>query len=381
MKRRPPRERQLQGVGAWDRVTRSRPFRARSASGRKAAPRPTFHSERLTTLRTPFLSALALLLLCLPQASSAQTTGEVRERPSADARSLPSSPADDEYELGPEDVLELQVWGRPDLTGDVTVGVSGEIQAPLLGAIRAAGRTPAELTEDLTERYQLLDPSITEVLASVAEYNSRTLTILGAVGSPGVYGFREMPDLWDALLTAGGPVPEAELAQVQIVRSARGEGEARTVRVDLSRGIDGTPSEALPVVRPKDTILVPTADEDVPLGDQRYHVVGAVNSPGVYRLSTARNVLEAISVSGGPGAEANLESVRLVRLTSEGTTSFEFDLENYVSQADPLANIGLRAGDTISVPERGSTLTDFTEALRSVAPFLSLATTIILATR
>ena len=104
---------------------------------------------------------------------------------SAPAVTVGSSPSDDEYRVGADDVLQIQVSGREELTRLVTVDPAGKIQAPLIGAIDVAGKTPATLTEELTERYQLLDPSVTEALVSVAKYNSRTLTFIGAIANPG----------------------------------------------------------------------------------------------------------------------------------------------------------------------------------------------------
>ena len=73
-----------------------------------------------------------MLCLLLAQVSAQTPVGTV---------GVPGSPADDEYTIGPEDVVQIQVWGRDDLSGSVTVDYSGGILTPLLGEMPAAGRT------------------------------------------------------------------------------------------------------------------------------------------------------------------------------------------------------------------------------------------------
>ena len=284
-----------------------------------------------------------------------------------------------EYEFGPGDVVQVQVWGNPDLTGQVMVGSSGRIQLPLIGEVQASGRTPEELSEDLTERYQLLDSSITEVLVSVAQYNSRSVTVLGEVRNAGVYGFQRIPDLWSVILTAGGPTPDAELSRVQIVREDPESEESRSILVDLSGGIDDTPADTLPALQPQDKVLVPSA-EDVPVGRDKFQVIGAVGEPGVYRINLALDVVEAIAVSGGHSETANLEKVYLTRATANGPVSYELDVEGYLEKGDPAGNMPLQAGDTVLVPEKSSFWASLATGLGRLAPFASLVVTIILAT-
>jgi polysaccharide export outer membrane protein len=254
-----------------------------------------------------------------------------------------------EYRIGPEDVLEIQIWERPDLAGLVTVSFPGTIQLPLVGGIEAAGQSVAELGRHLTERYQLLDPSIPEVMVAVAEYGSQSVTVVGEVRAPGPYAFRTIPDLWAVILKAGGATDMADLARVQVVREEPDADEALTVTVDLSQGIEETLREELPDLQPRDTIVIPSIGENAISGD-RFQVLGAVQSPGTYRISAAETVIEAISASGGPLPYADLRQVRLTRSTSEGVVSYKLDLHGYLYEARPLADLELKPGDTITVP-------------------------------
>jgi polysaccharide export outer membrane protein len=298
----------------------------------------------------------------------------------AGAQSAPGETDAPEYRLGPEDIVQIQVWNRPDLTGPVTVDFAGRLQLPLVGEVDAKGRTVEELTPLLTERYQLLDPSIAEVMVGVTQYNSRSVTVVGEVRSPGRYGFRSIPDLWSVILNAGGATPDADLGRVQVLRGEPGESGLNTVAVDLSRGVERTPKEQLPALQPKDTILIPSLVGNVVTGD-KFQVLGAVRMPGTYRLSAAASVLEAISVSGGGLPNADLSRVRLTRATERGAISYKLNLQGYLDSARPAADIELKPGDTISVPGRRSLLDTFMSGVARATPLLSVAVSLALITR
>jgi protein involved in polysaccharide export with SLBB domain len=321
------------------------------------------------------LSVLMLVFVVGSPAAWAQDGQSGGDSPTAGRSGpVPSSPSDDEYTFGTGDVARIEVFGRDGLSTTVTVDPAGRVQVPMLGTVEVAGRTPAELTGELTQRYQLLDPGIDEVLVSVARYNSRTLTVIGQVGSPGL---RSIPDLWEVLLTAGGMTEQAATGRVQIVRRERTPDEPRTLFVDLSRGIERTPAAALPELRPKDTIVVPALDARSPEGDA-FRIFGQVGEPGNYPLSLADDVIEALGVAGGPNENADLGQVRLLRRNSLGSMAYEIDLEGYLYEADPPLGLRLRPGDTITVPEERGLLARISEGL---GPFLSVASVIVLIQR
>jgi polysaccharide export outer membrane protein len=316
----------------------------------------------------------AILIAAVAACLAAPVVGQAQKREPA-----PAVSGDSDYRLGPEDVLDIQVWGRPDLKGSVTVDSAGRIQVPLLGEMRVEGRSPAELARDLTERYQLLDPSVPEVLVSVTAYNSHKVTVLGEVRTPGQYGFRVMPDLWGAIYAAGGPGPAADLSRVQLIRDNPEHGASRTALVDLSRGIEGTAAESLPALHAKDKIIVPsTAGASV--GPGTFHVLGAVRTPGPYRITAASTVVEALSISGGALSGAELRKVHLTRTTPNGVVSYQLDIEGYLTAGKPLANLGLQPGDTITVPE-GQSGRGLLSRLERLLPLVSLAVTVVIATR
>jgi polysaccharide export outer membrane protein len=311
------------------------------------------------------LLILFFVSLMLPSAAIGQEPG------------VPRMASDANYRFGPEDVLQIQVWGHPDLSGTVIVSFSGVVQIPSVGDVRAEGRTPGELADDLLQRYQLLEPSVSDVLVSVIDYKSKSVTVLGEVRIAGRHGFREMPGVWEAILEAGGATPAAELGGVQIVRAETQPGEERVITLDLSRGIDGSDPASLPELRPNDQIVVPTADK-VPGGGSNVQILGAVNVPGTYRITTAHNVIEALSAAGGPTSNANLNKVYLTRVTSDGAVVHELKIRDYLKEGRPLDNLPLQAGDTLTLFEQSSFWSKMGSLLSFTMPFVSLAITLVL---
>src|SRR5690242_14399071 len=113
-----------------------------------------------------------------------------------------------EYIIGPEDVLEVTVWRNQDLSKVVAVRPDGRISMPLIGDVTAVGRTPSQLTEEITARLKEFkeNPSIAIV---VKEVNSYTVFILGEVQKPGKYPLKSKTTLLQGITIAGGFTPTA----------------------------------------------------------------------------------------------------------------------------------------------------------------------------
>ena len=288
--------------------------------------------------------------------------------------------APEPYRIGVADILQVQVWSRPDLSGQVPVEPSGDIQLPLLGTITAANRTPEELSAELSRRYGILDAKISEVIVTVAEYRSRSVTVVGEVKNPGRYSFQVIPNLWEIVLAAGGPTPQANMASVQIVRKERQGDEPPTVTVDLSAGIEGTKLETLPVVRPLDTVLISSLGSESSAAGESFQVLGAVAKPGVYKIGSASSIVEALAVSGGPLQTADLTKVRLTRPTPKGVAAYQLDVQGHLYKGEPIADMHLKSGDTITVPtSRGVDVGTMVTRIVGLTSIITAVSTLILA--
>src|SRR5262249_14352444 len=114
-----------------------------------------------------------------------------------------ASAQDDPFRIGPEDVLEISVWKEEALKKDVLVRPDGDISFPLAGDLRAAGRTVAELREELTSRLAkyIPDPVVSVIVNRVA---SNRIYVVGRVARPGDFAAGRYIDVLQALAMAGG---------------------------------------------------------------------------------------------------------------------------------------------------------------------------------
>jgi protein involved in polysaccharide export with SLBB domain len=303
-----------------------------------------------------------LLLACLLLAGAAGALAQEAPPP------LPMG--SEEYRIGPGDVLQIQAWGRPDLTGEVSVDAAGKIQLPLIGRVEVGDRTAAELGAYLTERYLVVDPSIPEVLALVVQYNSRSIAVVGEVRAAGRYPFRTIPSIWNAILAAGGPTPDADLTRVEIVRGDPGEADPQSMSVDISRGIEQTPPEILPELQPDDTIVIPSVAAHAAPGN-RIQVLGAVRAPGTFPISAAETVTQAVALAGGFMPNADLRKIRLTRTTSHGVVAYQLDLQGFLYDGHPRADLPMEPGDTITVPSEKSFLRSVIDGFVTLVPLVT----------
>jgi polysaccharide export outer membrane protein len=169
--------------------------------------------------RTPLLAAAAVLALAASPALAANTY--LMPPPDAGAHATPGA---SEYRISPRDKLDINVSQIPDLTKTIEVDPSGKILLPLAGQIQAAGRTPSQLSDDISaalKKKYMKDPL---VVVSVAEGQGDKVTIDGAVTQPGVYPLGGATTLMQAVALAKGPDPRlADTSKVGIFRQIGGQ--------------------------------------------------------------------------------------------------------------------------------------------------------------
>src|SRR5438045_8210075 len=94
-----------------------------------------------------------------------------------------------EFQIGPEDVLDISVWKNPELSRTVPVRPDGKVSLPLVNDIQAEGLTPIDLRDQVTAKLAEFIPA-PEVSVIVREVHSRKVTVAGAVKRPGRYEFK-----------------------------------------------------------------------------------------------------------------------------------------------------------------------------------------------
>lgn len=179
-----------------------------------------------------------------------------------DQSSLASGPQT--YLIGPADTLSIRVFQVEDLSFDeIQVDASGMLQLPLIGAVRAAGMTPADLSRDIEMRLgqqYLRNPNVTVTVTKAA---SQKVTVDGAVTKPGVYEMVGRTTLMQAVAMAEGPTNVADMRKVAVFRNV--DGRRMVAVFDLQQIRSGRLTD--PVLSGDDVVVVDTSTLQAALRD------------------------------------------------------------------------------------------------------------------
>jgi polysaccharide export outer membrane protein len=169
-------------------------------------------------------------------------------------RPAPPPPDTSEFVIGAEDLLTVLFWRDKELSGDVTVRSDGMITLPLVGDVRADGRTPTQLAEDIKN---LAARFLTEPVVNVfvRQVNSRKVYITGEVKMPGMYPLTSPRTVIQLIAMAGGVLEFAKRNDITVLRK---DGTAsRAFRFNYDNVARGQSLEQNLELRPGDTIVVP----------------------------------------------------------------------------------------------------------------------------
>lgn len=166
------------------------------------------------------------------------------------------------YQINPGDQLEISVWREDGLQREVMVLPDGTISFPLVGVIRAAGKTTAIIEQEITAGLAnyFVDATVPDVTVTVVSTSGLQFSVIGKVQSPGIFTPGRNVTLLEALSFSGGVTEFASLSNVVVVRKS---GESLTVipvnlsKVLRSRSVSVEEVSALPMIRSGDTIIVP----------------------------------------------------------------------------------------------------------------------------
>jgi polysaccharide export outer membrane protein len=161
---------------------------------------------------------------------------------------------DPAYVIGPEDALEISVWKEDQLKSTTLVRPDGGISFPLAGDLLVAGRTAAQVRDELVKRLArfVADP---EVTVSVVRVSSYRIYVIGRVNRPGDIAVGRNIDVLQALSLAGGMTPFASEEGIQIIR--RVDGKPVSIPFDYSRIRKGGDLSQNITLKSGDVLLVP----------------------------------------------------------------------------------------------------------------------------
>jgi polysaccharide export outer membrane protein len=260
------------------------------------------------------------------------------------------------YIIGPEDVLDVEVFNVPELAKSVRVANDGTIVLSLIGRVKAAGLTSEQLREEVENRYGETYLQNPQVSIFIKEFHAQPVSIIGAVERPGLYQLTGPRSLIEMLAMAGGLAKRSSTPAGRTLFVTRKGGFED---IPLAEGMNLVALDKLEIniqrllfshegalnirIHPLDIISVAKADI--------VYVVGDVRKPGGFVLEDRERVtvLQALAMAEGLLSTAAKGSARIIRQSPDGARrEIPIDLRKVL--AGKAQDAELASNDILFVP-------------------------------
>ena len=210
---------------------------------------------RNSAVRILQLLVLAVFVSAAVWAQSAPAAGQPAPAAETHPAGAPAAHSDDNYVIGANDVLSINVWKEPDVSRSVPVRSDGRISLPLVGELQAGGQTPRQLEQEIAKRLQnfISEPEVTVI---VTESKSQKINILGMVARPGTYLLTGATTILDAVAMAGGFKDFAKQKSMYVLRQAP-DGAQKRLPFNYKDVIKGKNPEQNIRLQAGDTVVIP----------------------------------------------------------------------------------------------------------------------------
>ncbi|HEX7332357.1 MAG TPA: polysaccharide biosynthesis/export family protein [Pyrinomonadaceae bacterium] len=303
---------------------------------------------------------LAMAFVCMLAGSVYSQESQSQEPPPAPAQPGLDVQGIKTYLLGPGDVLDIRVFGQPELSSSAQVDSDGNISSlPFLETpIKAKCRTDKEIQKDIAAAYAKFVNN-PQVSVRISERNSRQpATVFGAVRQPTRVEMKRKVRLNELMAVSGG-FTERAAGTIQILHTEPlmcpepGE-EAEALPIDGTRiplqivkiqDLRLGKAGANPVIRPGDYVLVTEAEP--------VYITGAVLSPGGIYLRDQLMLSRALAMVGGPRKEAKLDDVKIYRQIPNSANQEVIHVDVAAIRKNQKPDFLLQPYDVIEVTEAG----------------------------
>ena len=293
----------------------------------------TFHPARGNPLGAAFHCALALVMAgVLPTV----------QRSLAAQGAVPSVQTAVPYIVGTNDLLAINVFEQPQLTGKYLVQADGTVTFPLLGRVKVGGLGMQEIENTVRERLAegyLKNP---QVSVTVEQYRSQQIIVIGEVRNPGQLEFTGPMTLISALARTGSTTEKAAfdalvirpraggapvLDRAGVERAQQKGGDTQIIQIDLEGLQSGALSQNL-VLQGGDTVFVPKA--------ATVFVSGQVVTPGEYAMRKGMTVRQVLAVAGGVTERGSDRRIQVIRKVDGKDQTLDIKLQDQVQAADTI---------------------------------------------
>jgi polysaccharide export outer membrane protein len=288
-------------------------------------------------------------------------TGAPQPAP-ANETAKPQSPrllANSNIKLGVGDLIEISVFGVPDLATKARISGSGDVYLPLIDYVHLASLTTDEAQELIQKRLEdggfVRGPHVS---IFVDESASQAITLVGEVTRPGAYPAIGERRLFDLISAAGGLTDKAGR---NVTIEHHGDPDQK-VELQLSSNLTEDTKDNVDIL-PGDTIIVSRAGI--------VYVVGDVNRPSGFRIEdNTITVLKALALAGGSTRTSALSKTKILRETPNGIQEIPVNLKKVLYAKAP--DMALVKGDVLFIPGSAAK----TAAYRTADAAMSLSTSL-----
>jgi len=251
----------------------------------------------------------------------------------------------DEYRVGPRDLLRFTVTEVPSLNVTARVDPTGRVTLPLMGALSVDGQTVIEIAAELRQLLESRYVQKATVTVHVEEYLARSVNLVGAVGRPGPVGMAGHLTLLDAIFAAGS-LRDDHAGTIQVIRRAP-NGTSAQIEIPIEGLMEQADPKLNIPLAPNDVVRVPTA------ASITVYLLGEVVSPGPITFDSGERAtrLAALAWAGGLSDRAS-NKLRIKRNRAEPNSPeaiLDVDYKDLVNAR--VADVTLETGDVIVVKE------------------------------
>ncbi|MGA7579028.1 MAG: polysaccharide biosynthesis/export family protein [Desulfobaccales bacterium] len=272
-----------------------------------------------------------------------------------------------DYQVGPEDQLDIVVYGQDALNRTLRVNGQGDIVMPLVGVVKVAGLTTQEIEKRLSDLYNanyLVNPQIT---VEVREYRHQRVAVTGAVMKPGSYELIGPRTLLEVLAMAGGIANQGSTTGggggalagdvVDVIRHENAPELDKTIKagavqpfapktetmvINLRRLMSGEDPRSNIMVRNGDVVYVPNAGTA--------YVLGAVKKPGLIVVKQNLTVSQAIALAGDIDPMLANYNITIMRFDEHGNPiAISANLSRIEARKEP--DIPIKTNDVVVAKE------------------------------
>jgi protein involved in polysaccharide export with SLBB domain len=225
------------------------------------------------------------------------------------------------YVVGPDDALQLTIFGIQEYNGELVVSAEGNISVPNVGQIKVVGMTIEAATQKIKNTlassvYKTLQSGGSKMSLSLSKIRSIKVTVIGS-NRPGTYNLSSLSTVFNALYVAGGPNANGSFREIELIRNNKVER-----KIDLYQFLlEGNQSDNINL-KDNDVIRIPAYKK-------RVELQGQVKRPGIFELMPGDDFNRLLSYASGFTDTAYQSAVKVFQYTDKERKVMDLPLASY----------------------------------------------------